>query len=51
MEFKDYKEKQKFYKIRSKQEKVFWTSIEPTYNKKKGIIKGLTYVKPKESGK
>ena len=52
MEFKDYKEKQKFYKIRSKQEKVFWTSVEPiNENKRKGIKKGLTYVKPKESGK
>ena len=53
MEFKDYKEKQKFYKARAKQENIFWISIDPIdYNKKrKGIKKGLTYVKPKESDK
>lgn len=53
MEFKDYKEKQKFYRIRAKQENVFWISSEPINprNKRKGIKKGLTYVKPKENEK
>ena len=50
MEFKDYKEKQKYYASRSKEKKVFWesrgslnigTKDEPKY-------KGNTYIKPKE---
>jgi len=50
MEFKDYKEKQKFYRARAKQENVVWISSEPINPrlKRKGIKKGLTYVKPKE---
>ena len=55
MEFKNYKEKQAYYKQRSKQEKVFWESSPPetTMNnarkvKKDLVIKGRTYVKPKE---
>ena len=45
--FKDYKEKQAYYKQRSKQEKMFWFSKEPIKKKKKrvGLIKGRTYIK------
>lgn len=50
MEFKNYKEKQKYYKERAKQQKNFFISTPPLYNNKKGVIvKGVTYVKPKES--
>ena len=47
LEFKNYKEKQAFYKQRSKQEKTFWFSAEPKYHKMKrvGLIKGRTYIK------
>lgn len=46
MEFKDYKEKQKYYKEKSKLRKTFWVS---TTGQKNGIIKGRTYTKPKEN--
>ena len=47
-EFKDYKEKQRYYRERSKQEKILWISKEPDYNDRKNtIIKGRTYTKPK----
>lgn len=49
MDFKNYKDKQKFYKIRSKQETNFWISKPPTKSKLKE--KGRTYVKPKEENK
>lgn len=50
MEFKDYKEKQKYYKERAKQQRNFFISTPPLYNNRKGVIvKGETYVKPKES--
>ncbi len=45
-EFKDYKEKQKYYKNKLKEERFIWVSTEPGYTKK-GIIKGRTYKKPK----
>ena len=47
LEFKNYKEKQAFYKQRSKQEKTFWFSKEPIDDRKKrvGLIKGRTYIK------
>lgn len=45
MEFKDYKEKQKYYKERLKQTKIIWESSD---GKKNGIVKGRTYIKPKE---
>lgn len=47
LEFKNYKEKQAFYKQRSKQEKTFWFSAEPIDDRKKrvGLIKGRTYIK------
>lgn len=50
LEFKNYKEKQAFYNQRSKQEKTFWFSAEPKDPKMKrvGLIKGRTYIKPKE---
>jgi len=52
MEFKDYKEKQKFYKERAKQERVVWISSSPTNPRlRKGITKGSTYIKPKEEKK
>lgn len=47
LEFKNYKEKQAYYKQRSKQEKMFWFSKEPIDDRKKrvGLIKGRTYIK------
>lgn len=54
-EFKDYKEKQAYYKNRAKQERMFWVSTIPNgikNNAKKVkedlIIKGKTYVKESE---
>lgn len=47
MGFENYKDKQKFYKERAKQEKVVWISKNPSYLKSKE--KGRTYVKPKEN--
>jgi hypothetical protein len=44
MEFKDYKEKQKYYKEKAKQSKMIWES---SNGKNNGIVKGRTYVKPK----
>ena len=45
--FKNYKEKQAYYKQRAKQEKMFWFSKEPADDRKKrvGLIKGRTYIK------
>lgn len=45
--FKNYKEKQTYYKQRAKQEKMFWFSKEPADDRKKrvGLIKGRTYIK------
>jgi len=45
--FKNYKEKQAYYKQRAKQEKMFWFSKEPIDDRKKrvGLIKGRTYIK------
>lgn len=50
MDFENYKEKQKYYKERAKQSKLFWDST-GTINKgtkKKPHFNGRTYVKPKE---
>ena len=44
-----YKEKQKYYKERAKQENMFWISKLPLNTKSKE--KGMTYVKPKEDNK
>ena len=56
MEFKDYKEKQKFFKDRQKEHKQLWVSIMPNDTKNKALkvknnllIKGKTYIKSKES--
>ena len=45
--FKDFREKQTYYKQRAKQEKMFWFSKEPADDRKKrvGLIKGRTYIK------
>lgn len=45
--FKNYKEKQAYYKKRAKEYKMFWFSCEPKDPRKKkvGLIKGRTYVK------
>lgn len=52
MEFKDYKEKQKFYRELAKQEKMFFISSAPKNPKLGlGLKKGRTYVKPKEEKK
>lgn len=47
LEFKNYKEKQEYYKQRAEQEKTFWFSAEPKdpKNKRVGLIKGRTYIK------
>lgn len=46
-EFTSYKEKQAYYKQRSKQEKMVWFSKEPNDPRKQrvGLIKGRTYRK------
>ena len=52
--FKDYKEKQKYYKDKVKEMKYFWVSKMPNNLRHKDgkpveeIVKGRTYVKPKE---
>lgn len=47
--FENYKEKQAYYKNRARQENMVWVSKEPNFSKNKNtIIKGRTYVKPKE---
>ena len=46
MGFENYKDKQKFYRERSKQEKMFHISKPPLNLKSKE--KGYTYIKPKE---
>lgn len=48
-EFKDYKEKQKYYRNRAKEKRFFWISTEPNFDKKKTIIKGRTYVKGEQN--
>lgn len=51
-EFKNYKEKQRYYRERAKQEKVLWVSKEPNYgNNKNTIIKGRTYINPERKVK
>ena len=42
--FKDYKEKQQYYKNLSKQCRVLFTSTPRGYDKKKSVIKGRTYI-------
>lgn len=46
-EFKNYKEKQQYYKQRSKNSKYIWVSKEPNNisEKRHIIIKGKTYIK------
>lgn len=49
LEFKDYKEKQKYYRDKAKEFKVFWVST-GTINKgtkEKPRFNGKTYIKPK----
>lgn len=54
MEFANYKEKQKYYRDKSKEEKYFFVSKMPNNLRHENgkavtqIIKGRTYVKPKE---
>lgn len=50
MEFKNYKEKQAYYKALAKREKLLWISTPNNFikDRSKRIIKGSTYVKPKE---
>lgn len=49
--FKNYKEKQKYYRQRAKQEKMVWFSAEPKNPRKKkvGLIKGRTYIKKEDN--
>ena len=49
-EFKDYKEKQQYYKQKSKNSKYIWVSKEPNNisEKRHILIKGRTYIKQKE---
>lgn len=51
-EFKNYKEKQAYYKNRAKQKNMFWTSVMPKMTrdnahkvKENLVIKGRTYLK------
>lgn len=55
MEFKDYKEKQKFFRDKQKEHKQFWVSVMPNDTRNKALkvknnllIKGRTYIKSKE---
>lgn len=50
MEFKNYKEKQEYYKALAKREKLVWVStpLNLTKDKSKRILKGSTYINPKE---
>lgn len=57
-EFENYKEKQLYYRNRSRQERMFWVSSMPNNIKNNAkkvkdnmVIKGKTYVKPKEDNK
>lgn len=49
-EFKDYKEKQRYYKQQSKKFDWVWISTDLDYDKnnKNNIVKGRTYIKEKE---
>lgn len=50
MEFKNYKEKQQHYKSLANKSKTVWVSTPNNFikDRSKRIIKGSTYVKPKE---
>lgn len=54
MEFKDYKEKQKYYREKAKEEKFLWVSKMPNNLRHEDgkpveqIVKGRTYVKEKD---
>lgn len=50
MEFKDYKEKQAYYKNRSKKENMIWESTAPRLRngEKNPLVKGRTFINPKE---
>lgn len=54
MEFKDYKEKQNYYKNLSRNETLVWDSgVSARYKgklrkSKLSLVKGRTYIKPKE---
>lgn len=49
-EFKDYKEKQRYYRRKSKDFDWVWISTELDYDKKNknNIVKGRTYVKKEQ---
>lgn len=55
MEFKDYKEKQKHYRDKQKEERFFWVSKMPNNLRHKDgkrvveIVKGRTYVKKEQN--
>lgn len=55
MEFKDYKEKQKYYRDKQKEEHFFWVSKMPNNLRHKDgkrvveIVKGRTYVKKEQN--
>ncbi len=53
MEFKDYKEKQAYYKNRAKQQNMIWESSVPRMKngEKNPLIKGKTYINPKGGNK
>lgn len=48
--FKNYKEKQAYYKQKASEKTMAWCSTPPNYvkDRSKRIIKGSTYIKPKE---
>lgn len=50
MEFRNYKEKQAYYKSLANRQKQVWisTPLNLTKDRNKRILKGSTYIKPKE---
>lgn len=49
-QFKNYKEKQRYYAQKAKEESIVWESGK-SHKNNNSLIKGRTYVKPKESEK
>ena len=48
--FKNYKEKQAYYRDKANKINMLWVSSPPNYvkDRSKRILKGSTYIKPKE---
>lgn len=50
VKFKNYKEKQRYYAQKAKKEELVWDSGK-SHKNTNSLIKGRTYIKPKESEK